>query len=69
MLLLLLLTAACHGHPRAPEPDGRVAYRFTREDGTQCIMAYPSGRRSVQEIKSDCGCAGQSCVIEVIRLK
>lgn len=67
-LFLILLVTACHAKPVPVQPP-ETAFRFTREDGVQCIMKYPDGRRKVADLKKDCGCLDQTCMVEAIHLR
>ena len=65
--VLLLLIACQRATP--VKPPASSAYRFTRADEVQCIMKFPNGAVSLYDLKKECGCLTQICLVEVIRVQ
>lgn len=64
-LAALLLSSCAH---RVTPSNNQVAFRITREDGLVCIMQFPQGPRTIADLKKECGCDRQLCIVETIHL-
>lgn len=70
ILLLLLSLLSCTPKSVTPNPEHpAIAYLFTRQDGTHCVIQYPAAQRTLDDIKRECGCEKQACTLEVIRFE
>ncbi len=65
VVLGAFLLFSCH-HKAKPKID--VAFRFNREDGVTCIIKYPQGPRTINDLKRECGCDKQVCLVKTIHL-
>lgn len=68
-LIGLCLLSSCAKQATVKEPAGDVAYRITRADGVVMIVKYPAGPKTINELMNEFGCKGQTCIMEIIRLK
>lgn len=67
ILVLLAAFSSCAREVKVLKPQ-QTAYRFTRADEVQCIMKFPNGAVSLHNLKKECGCLTQTCLIEVIKM-